>query len=643
MTVQSAAAQPLSPAPSPLRGLYRLIQPAAHLTTEETRLRTRLLSSILLAIMFFGVLILADLAISSPEDLGDPDSIAALVGVVILLGLYIANRFYGKITAAAVGLVMVTFLVFVVTPFPPSSRITLLYTAIVPILLTATFFRIRAVLVIVIAVIAASLALAALVDHPDEGEQFPYIIQFFLIVSPIILVFINHTTALENARKANLEEANRKLRQSEATLEKRVEDRTRDLQIVLDVGRQITTLLDTDKLLEDVVKLTTRSFGFYYAAVYLYDEDTKMLMRVAENTSARDDGQRDQTAKVITLGKSTGVVARAAEAREAVVVEHAGGGEEDEWVDVAQTTLRRTRSEAAIPMLLGTRLIGVFDLQSNFPAAFPPEVVRVLTSLAEQTAVAVRNAQLFAETKSARAAAEKANSVKSQFLAAMSHELRTPLNGIINFTEFVADGTLGEVNEEQRNALREAIDNANHLLALINDVLDISKIESDSLKLFIEDGISLAEEFNSVLNTAKTLLGDKPVMLVTDLEADLPFLRGDRRRIRQIVLNIVANACKFTDDGSITLRAKRTGEDVIIAIQDTGPGIAPEDHPAVFEAFRQTGTGIRHGVGTGLGMPISKRLAEAHGGRLWLESAPGSGSTFYVALPIRSETLEPVV
>lgn len=242
-------------------------------------------------------------------------------------------------------------------------------------------------------------------------------------------------------------------------------------------------------------------------------------------------------------------------------------------------------------------------------------------------------------TERAKGEAERANMVKSAFLASMSHELRTPLNAVINFTKFVAKGSMGPVNKEQSDTLYEVIDSAKHLLSLINDVLDMSKIESGSLSLFIEENIDLKSIVETAMTTGKVLLGDKSVLLEATIAPDLPAIKGDRQRILQILLNIVSNACKFTEEGSIKVQAYSKENEVIFVVADSGPGIAPEDQSAVFEAFKQTTTGLRQGGGTGLGMPISKNLAEAHGGRLWLESQVGKGTTFYVALPFQSEKL----
>ncbi len=247
------------------------------------------------------------------------------------------------------------------------------------------------------------------------------------------------------------------------------------------------------------------------------------------------------------------------------------------------------------------------------------------------------------ETQAARERAERADQVKSAFLASMSHELRTPLNAIINFTEFVIDGDVGTVNGEQSQLLSQVVGSANHLLSLINDVLDMSKIEAGSLTLFVEDDINLSSIVDEVVTLGRALLNNKPIELRAEVEPNLPVIRGDRQRIVQILLNLMSNACKYTQQGEIKVSARQANTEIRIAVADTGPGIAAQDQVLVFEAFKQTSTGLRQSGSTGLGMPIAKNLAEAHGGRLWLESEPGKGATFYVVLPIKSAELVPTL
>ena len=243
---------------------------------------------------------------------------------------------------------------------------------------------------------------------------------------------------------------------------------------------------------------------------------------------------------------------------------------------------------------------GQFDL--HLPISSNDEFGH-LASAFNQMAVAVQereqnlNVQL-TETDKARAQAEQSDQVKSSFLASMSHELRTPLNAVINFSKFIAQGDVGPVNKDQEDMLYEVVDSAQHLLNLINDVLDMSKIESGALNLFIVNDVNLQELIIKATSTAKILLTDKPVNLKTEIDDNLPLIRGDRQRITQILLNILSNACKFTQEGSIIIRAENKGNEIEISITDSGPGIAPEDHHAVFEAFNQTKSGIRQGGGS---------------------------------------------
>lgn len=418
------------------------------------------------------------------------------------------------------------------------------------------------------------------------------------------------------------------LRESFELLEDRVNARTHDLQTAAEVSRQITTVLDIDELLRQVTTLTVNNYNLYASFVFLL-RDNNVLERVAGASLSGNIGMLADLGD-IPLNAEPSIVALAARTRQPVVVN-----------DVAQSTiyqpqevLSNARSEMAIPMLLGERLIGVFSVQSTAIDRFGDDDLRVLTTLAEQIAVAVRNAELFAEIQNARQAAEQASQVKSQFLANMSHELRTPLNAIINFTGFVADGILGPVNDDQLDSLNKVITSSNHLLSLINDILDLTKIEVGMMDLFIQD-VDLNEALTSLLATAKGLVKDKPIEIITDIEEHLPVISGDRRRIRQILLNMVSNAVKFTPEGSVTIAARHQDGEVHISVRDTGIGIPPDQQHLVFETFRQAKHELQETPGTGLGMPITKAFVEAHGGRIWFESQEGVGTTFYVVLPVK--------
>ena len=240
----------------------------------------------------------------------------------------------------------------------------------------------------------------------------------------------------------------------------------------------------------------------------------------------------------------------------------------------------------------------------------------------------------------ARHEAENANRVKSAFLASMSHELRTPLNAIINFTKFLIKGKMGPVSEAQIDALDKVKTSGIHLLNLINDVLDITKIESNSLNLLVEADVNLISIIERSVSTGQILLEDKPVEIRLEISPTLPIILGDKQRLLQVMLNILSNACKFTDEGLITIQAFQQEECVYVSVKDTGPGIPEVEYEAVFQAFKQTETGLRKGSGTGLGMPISKHLVEAHEGQLLLQSELGKGTTFTMILPIHSAKLE---
>jgi len=418
------------------------------------------------------------------------------------------------------------------------------------------------------------------------------------------------------------------LRESFELLEDRVNARTHDLQTAAEVSKQITTVLDIDELLRQVTTLTVNSYDLYASFVFLL-RDSNVLERVAGANLSGTTGLL-ATLHDIPLDADPSIVALAARTRQPVVVNDVRQSTIHQWQEV----LPNTRSELAVPMLLGERLIGVFSVQSTVENRFSDDDLRVLTTLAEQIAVAVRNAELFAEAENARLIAEQASQVKSQFLANMSHELRTPLNAIINFTGFVADGILGPVNDDQLDSLNKVINSSNHLLSLINDILDLTKIEVGMMDLFIQD-VDLNESLTSLLSTAKGLVKDKPIEIVTDIEDNLPTISGDRRRIRQILLNMVSNAVKFTPEGRITIAAKHADDEVHLTVSDTGIGIPPDQQHLVFETFRQAKHELQETPGTGLGMPITKAFVEAHGGRIWFESEAGAGTTFYVVLPVK--------
>ena len=244
-----------------------------------------------------------------------------------------------------------------------------------------------------------------------------------------------------------------------------------------------------------------------------------------------------------------------------------------------------------------------------------------------------RVARRTAELARAKERAESADRIKSAFLATMSHELRTPLNSIIGFTGIILQGIVGPLNDEQKKQLGMVRGSAHHLLSLINDVLDISKIEAGQLRMTFEP-FDLREVLEKTVANARPLAEKKGLALSCAVSEGICTIRADRRRVEQVLLNLIGNAVKFTEGGSVTVECDSDGDGVRVSVTDTGIGIRAEDQETIFQAFRQvdSGTNRRH-EGTGLGLPISKRLVELMGGQIRVESQWGSGSTFSFTLP----------
>lgn len=223
---------------------------------------------------------------------------------------------------------------------------------------------------------------------------------------------------------------------------------------------------------------------------------------------------------------------------------------------------------------------------------------------------------------------------KSQFLANMSHELRTPLNAIIGYTELILDNIYGEVPEKVRDVLQRLEKNGRHLLGLINEVLDVSKIEAGRLTLSLSD-YSMGDIVRTVSNSLEGLAAEKGLVLKVAVPGDLPVGRGDERRLTQVLMNLVGNAIKFTEAGEVKIEVETSDEGFLVSVTDTGPGIAPVDQQHIFEEFRQIdSSSTRTKGGTGLGLSIAKRIVELHEGRIWVESKPGKGSTFSFVVPL---------
>ncbi|NPA06890.1 MAG: GAF domain-containing protein [Chloroflexi bacterium] len=409
--------------------------------------------------------------------------------------------------------------------------------------------------------------------------------------------------------------------------------RAQQLELASQIARDISSTLNLQELLERAVNLIRERFGYYHAAIFLLDERGEY----AEIRAATGEiGQiMVRSGHRLAVG-SQSVVGQTAARGEPIVVNDTRQSE----IHRPNPLLPETRAEIGLPLRVGNRVIGVLDVQSRHAYAFRPDDVRALQLLADQLAVAVENARAYELNRRALENLRRADELKSQFLANMSHELRTPLNSIIGFSRIILKGIDGPINDLQRQDL-EAIYNAGqHLLGLINDILDLSKIEAGKMDLIFEE-VDVPRIIESVMATAKGLVKDKPVRLEVDIEPDLPPLRADAKRFRQILLNLISNAAKFTKEGYIRVRAWRQMDpdsgytELILAVEDTGPGIPPEHLENLFQPFYQVDASLTREVGgTGLGLAIVRNLVELHGGRIWVESEVGKGTTFYVAFPL---------
>ena len=423
-------------------------------------------------------------------------------------------------------------------------------------------------------------------------------------------------------RRQNEQERERLLQQ--------VEYRALELQTVAKVSAAASSILERDELLQSVVDLTKVSFNLYQAHIYLLDDVTETLrltVGAGEIGRAMVAEQRS-----IPLNREQSLVAQAARTLTAVVENNVTSNP----LFLSHRLLPDTNSEMALPLVVAGRVLGVLDVQSERCDAFSAEDVQIQTTLAAQIAVALQNANLYQEQGATVQRLKELDQLKSAFLANMSHELRTPLNSILGFTEVIMEGIDGPINELIEGDLGIIHRNGQHLLTLINDILDMAKIESGKLTLHFEQ-FNLADVAHEAMRSLSTLATQKD--LDVRVQTDLPgptMITADRFRMRQIMLNVLGNAIKFTDQGRIVIELDATSTSNIIQVHDTGIGIPAESMEAIFTEFQQVDNSSTRKVGgTGLGLPISRHLVEMHGGSIKVQSPGkfGQGSTFRIEIP----------
>ncbi len=435
------------------------------------------------------------------------------------------------------------------------------------------------------------------------------------------------------------------------TLENRVRERTlqlgeqnealqlrsRQLQTVADVARNIVSTRQVDSLLDLVTRLVSDRFGFYHAGVFLLDEAGEFAeLRASNSPGGQKMLGRHHKLRVGQVG-IVGYVTGTGEPRIATDV----GADA---VFFNNPDLPGTRSEMALPLKLGDLIIGALDVQSIEPDAFSQEDVALFTTLADQISVAIENANAYEISQQTVEEMKELDRVKSQFLANMSHELRTPLNSVIGFSRVILKGIDGPINETQAQDITAIYNSGMHLLNMINEILDMSKIEAGKMELQLDE-MSVPDVINRAVESSAGLVKDKPIQVITQVEPDLPLIQADEVRIEQVLANLISNAVKFTEQGTITISAEqkftnRNRDEIVFTVTDTGIGIAPEYQSRLFQQFSQVDDSpTRRTGGTGLGLSICRSLVELHGGTIGLQNSnPGEGSVFYFTLPLTAET-----
>jgi signal transduction histidine kinase len=295
------------------------------------------------------------------------------------------------------------------------------------------------------------------------------------------------------------------------------------------------------------------------------------------------------------------------------------------------------RAYLTVPLLGADRIIGALIVRRKEPGEFSKSTVDLLQTFGAQSVLAIQNARLFREIEEKGRELAQASQHKSQFLANMSHELRTPLNAILGYNELLQDGLYGELPPKTKDVLSRVQVNGKHLLGLINDVLDLSKIEAGQLVLGIES-YSIKDVVQTVVSATESLAAAKNLPLRVEISEGMSKGRGDKRRITQVLLNVVGNAIKFTDNGEVRIAASSGNGKFSVEVSDTGPGIPVTEQSRIFEEFHQIdSSNIKNKGGSGLGLGIAKRIVELHRGRIWVVSEVGQGSTFHIELPVSAD------
>jgi len=420
-------------------------------------------------------------------------------------------------------------------------------------------------------------------------------------------------------------------------LQARTADLTRsvgELQALGEVGRTLSATLDLPTVLTTIVTRAVALAGTSAGIIYEFDEgESAFHLRAAHNMDQRLIDL--QNAEPVRLGE--GAVGQAVQTRSPVQVEDLRHAEQYTTRQQVRQTLIELgyRSVLAVPLLVEDRILGALVVLRREAGGFAPATVDLLRTFGTQSALAIQNARLFREIEDKSRELQVANRHKDEFLASMSHELRTPLNAIIGFSEVMLERLFGDVNAKQEEYLHDILSSGRHLLSLINDILDLAKIEAGRMELEPAD-FDLPQAIDNALVLVRERAMRRGITLEQSIDPRLGEIKGDERKIKQVMLNLLSNAVKFTPEGGrIAVRAVLADGVAQVSVADTGVGIAPEDHAAVFEEFRQVGTDYaRKHEGTGLGLALARKFVELHGGTIRVDSQLGQGATFTFTIPV---------
>jgi signal transduction histidine kinase/HAMP domain-containing protein len=406
-----------------------------------------------------------------------------------------------------------------------------------------------------------------------------------------------------------------------------------ELKALGEVGRAVSSTLDLETVLSTIVSQASQLSGTDGGAVYEYDEETEEFhLRATQNL----DMAFVDLLRSTRIRKGEGAIGRMAVTFEPTQIPD---------IERDPTYQSRLRDAAlhegyhallAVPLLREHRIIGGLIVNRKAPGEFAPDVIALLRTFAAQSALAIQNARLFQEIEEKSHQLEIADRHKSEFLASMSHELRTPLNAVIGFSEVLLDRMFGELNPKQDEYLQDILTSGRHLLSLINDILDLAKVEAGRMELEVTD-FHLPQAIDNAITLIRERAARRAITLGVEVDPRLGEIKGDERKVKQVLLNLLSNAIKFTPEGGrVGVEAALADGFAEISVSDTGVGIAPADHEAVFEEFRQVGSDYaKKHEGTGLGLTLSRRFVELHGGKIWVKSELGQGAIFTFTLPVK--------